>query len=557
MIGISRISDKIKNNHLPWLLLLFLIIILIVIASYRIKTQLIIGPPYDTFDFLANAAEFAGKSIGYTDLRPPFLSFLTSLVFRFDNLSEVPIFVIDGILYILGAIGLYLFLKLRFSYVNSFLGAILYATFPIVLTYVGVGYPDLPSVSISIWALYVTVLAVKKDSKFFLLSFPLAMVAFLTKYNQALIIFPIFLYILINWQKIKNHRNYMLLGIFLSALILIPFLIFFNWKYGNPILPFTDFYGSSSSTTINSINFDYNPDLFFYIKNFPLMIGYGGLLVILTIIGGILIGWFRLVKKGINKTKLTEKIKGKEINLLFLVILLILLLSTLSSVPYLVSELLFFIFCLFLFNLLRNSYSHMKLDLLFLSWLISFLIFSSVFLVKDIRYYLTMMPAFSYFLILGWVMVEKRISLIKRKPITFYLAPVIVLVILISTIFYLPSLEISNQDIEMVDSSVSLASSWLVNYDPQYKNKLIYSDVAAVSAWYLQTNVKLMPRFINGTAYYYSVGNYNYTQEDIDRLNKELIMNNVEYYFSTRKGLNLKGYRPLKTFNQITLFQKE
>jgi len=213
---------------------------LIIITYSKIKIQLVIGPTYDTYDFLANAAEFAGKSIGYSDLRPPFISYLISIVFRFDGLSVAPIFIIDGIFYILGTIGLFLLLKLRFNSLYSFLGSLLYATFPILLTYVAVGFPELSSISISIWALYFAVLAVKRDSKFFFISFPLAMLAFLTKFNQALIIFPLFLYILINWKNIKNHRN-IAFGIAISSLIIVPVLIYYSFKYGNPIFPFLDF----------------------------------------------------------------------------------------------------------------------------------------------------------------------------------------------------------------------------------------------------------------------------------------------------------------------------
>ena len=245
MRKISEIDRYIKNNISFWGLFTILIIILIIIAFYRIIIQIDIGAPYDTYDFLANAAEFAGKSIGYTDVRPPFLSFLTAIVFWFDGLSTSPIFYVDAIIDIIGAIGLFFLLKLRFNDLNSFLGGLVYFTFPILLTYVGVGFPDLPSVSISILALYFTVLAVKRNSRFFLISFPLALLAFLTKYNQALIIFPMILYILINWRNIKIHKN-IAWGLIISFLIITPLLIFYNFKYGSPLSPFLDFYGTSS-----------------------------------------------------------------------------------------------------------------------------------------------------------------------------------------------------------------------------------------------------------------------------------------------------------------------
>ncbi|MGI6483578.1 MAG: glycosyltransferase family 39 protein [Methanobacterium sp.] len=154
-------------------------------------------PAYDTYDLLANAALFAGKGIGYSDLlRPPLLPFLTSIYFMFNGLSITPILVVDGFLCIFGSIGLYLFLKERFNPLISFVGSLLYITSPLILVNAAAGYNDIPSVSLGIWALYLTYVGVKRNSKFFYLAFPMAMLAFLTKYNMALLIFPMLLYVL-------------------------------------------------------------------------------------------------------------------------------------------------------------------------------------------------------------------------------------------------------------------------------------------------------------------------------------------------------------------------
>ena len=129
------------------------------------------GPVSDSVVFLSNALVFAGQGIGYSDLlRPPFFSFLISLIFRLGIVYTSTIFVVDGVLFIFGVIGLFLLLKMKFNDLESFLGGLIYATFPIVLTVLGVGLSDLPSLSFSIWAIYFTVLAVKKDSKFFIFS---------------------------------------------------------------------------------------------------------------------------------------------------------------------------------------------------------------------------------------------------------------------------------------------------------------------------------------------------------------------------------------------------
>ncbi len=48
----------------------------------------------------------------------------------------------------------------------------------------------------------------------------------------------------------------------------------------------------------------------------------------------------------------------------------------------------------------------------------------------------------------------------------------------------------ANNDITLADEQIEMASKWFVNYDPNYKNKNIYSDLSPNFSWYLNTNVK-------------------------------------------------------------------
>lgn len=554
MYKLCEIVDLIKNILHKWGLLILLVIIVTTIAIFRVRIQMDLGAPYDTYDFLANAAEFAGKSIGYTDIRPPFLSFLTSLIFRFQDLSITPIFFVDAIIDILGVIGLYFLLKLRFNNLNSFLGGLLYATFYIVLTYIGVGYPDLPSVSISIWAIYLTVLAVKRDSRFFLLSFPIAMVAFLTRYTQVLLIFPIFLFILINWQNIERRR-YMMIGIILAFSIIIPLLAFYSLKYGSPLSPFIDFYGTSSGSG-SELHFDYNPDLSFYIKIIPFTIGNAALIVVLMIISGLLMGWIRLIRGKVAMPHIKENLKENyKIKLIIILILTGILIFSLGNVPYLLSEAIFFIWCLTLFKLLKFKYNQ-ELDFLFMSWFITFLIFNSVFLVKDVRYFLNLMPPFAYFLIRGLGIVENQVGLIRQKKLTFYLAPLLVLVILISTSFYLASIPSANEYSKSLNKDMEAASQWLVNYDPNYKTKIIYSDLWPHSGWFLQTDVQKMPQFKDNKTYYNSLRDYKPSKQDSEAANNFLVAHNAYYYFNFREGLILTDYKVINKVGLVRLYQR-
>ncbi len=294
----NKPKSFIRKNLNSFIFLFVLTVIVSIITYYRILVQIDIGPVFDSFVFLSNALVFAGHGTGYSNLLiPPFFPFIISLIFRLGYVSANAIFIVDGILFIFGVIGLYMLLKLKFNDLESFLGGLLYATFPIVLTYLGFGFSDLASVSFSIWAIYFMVLAVRKDSRFFYLAFPFAMFAFLTRYNSGLLIFPIFLYILMNRDKI-NIKNFFI-GIMASFIVILPVLIFFYEKFGNIIYPFINFGSSSTGTSVSAISASYNANIFYFVQLFPAYIGIQTLnIILIMVLVSILFLFSRYILKG-------------------------------------------------------------------------------------------------------------------------------------------------------------------------------------------------------------------------------------------------------------------
>ncbi|MFZ0442661.1 MAG: glycosyltransferase family 39 protein, partial [Methanobacterium sp.] len=249
----SSLNNFLNHHKISIIYLLLLTIIVSFITYYRIMIQIEMGPVSDSVVFLANAITYAGQGTGYSNLLfPPFFSFMVSLFFRLGYVYSSTLFVVDGLLYIFGVIGLYLLLRMRFNELESFLGGLLYATFPIVIVILGIGLSDLGSVSISIWAIYFLVLSIKRDSRFFYLAFPFAMLAFLTRYNSALLIFPILGYLLMNRDKV-NLKN-IIIGIIAAILSIIPVLIFFYERFGNIIYPFINFASTSTIVTVANKN---------------------------------------------------------------------------------------------------------------------------------------------------------------------------------------------------------------------------------------------------------------------------------------------------------------
>lgn len=547
----NKRTDIIKNYIVPCVLLVILAVIVSWITYYRIKIQINVGPGWDTYAFLANALEFAGRGIGYTELeRPPFLSLLTSIIFRLGYIDETVIFFVDGALFVFGVIGLYLFLKLRFDTIQSFLGALLFASFPIVLEWVGTGYTDIASVSFSIWALYLTVLAVKKDSRFFYLSFPLAMLALFTRFTAGFIIFPIILYIIMGGKYLKDFKN-MVGGVFAAIIVAIPFLAYFYSVFGDPFFPF------SATLTLTEVlpaeKVSYVTDSLYYIKNIPSYIiaqnfSYHWIVyvIILIILIGAILYLISIIKTELMRSRVKKGIydalniqrKHTRIKLVIALFLLVIFILTFGRISYIVSDLLFLSLSYLAYNLLKSSKAKIDIDLLFLMWFVAYFTFHSSYGVKVDRYFVTMAPAFSYFIVLGLSEITDLLK-VKVKNInltSWILSIILIFMVLSSAIAFIHDMP-QKKDYLVGDSMVT--SNWFEKYEPNYKTKIVYSDLWPVFSWYLKDDVKTMPLFNDTRAFGHELEKYN-----------------ADYYFTLRKNLTLTSYDKVATFGSVIVYKK-
>ncbi|MBZ2166164.1 glycosyltransferase family 39 protein [Methanobacterium sp. VT] len=552
-----------KKRFISCIFLILLVIIVSIITYNRVLLQIDLGPISDSVDYFTNALVFAGQGIGYSDLiRPPFFSFITSIFVRMGYVSINTIFAVDGGLFIFGVIGMFMLLKIRFNDLESFLGGLLYATFPIILVVLGLGFSDLGSVSFTIWSFYFMILAIKNDSRWFYIAFPFAMLTFLTRYNNILLIFPIFLYILMNKDRI-NIKN-LCIGIGASFLMIIPLLLFYYEKFGNIIYPFLNFGSTSTMVSVSAENASYDSNIFFFLQNFTGLVGPSGITVLFILLSGaLLILIIKIIQKNKFKNNLVERFNSlnrkNKIELIFLIILLTIFLESFSKTFYMFSELLFFVLAYLFYDLTKNlNIKNMDIHLLFLLWFLVFFIFHSIFVIKDYRYFVLMVPPVVYFMILGLSEISNRLKfMIKDYNITFPLITILLtMIILLSSASELSLIMESNNDDKVANHDMELASQWLVNYDLEYKNKNIYSDLWPNFSWYLKTNVKPVPVFKDNQVYYGGVKDKNFTQMDSKAYNKYLEANNAEYYLSVRKGLNLTSYKPIKEFGFIIIYKK-
>ena len=434
----------------------------------------------------------------------------------------------------------------------------LYVSFPIVLLYLGFGFSDITSVSFSIWAIYFMVLAIRKDSKFFYLAFPFAMFAFLTRYNSGLLIFPIFLYILMNRTKIE-YKNF-ILGIGASIIVIIPVFLFFFEKFGNILYPFINFSSTSTTTAAAaSGSASYNPDVFFFVDKFPAFVGTQGIIIIMIVILGVVLYLFLRIFRDKNSDKLFEGmiIKNNIIKIKWIafVVLGIICLGSFDKTIYIISEVLFLSLAYLFYDLSKDKIKDVDFHIMVFSWFIVFFIFSSIFVIKDTRYFLLMAPPVAYFMILGLIEISKALNFkIKNVDVVFpMIAIFITAIILFSTATQLPIIMNANTGITMADEQVKMASQWIINYDPDFKNKIIYSELSPNFSWYLHTTVKQL--VIPSSNQTISSGNNVTSNHDI-AINNYLSSNGADYYLCDIQGLNLSSYKSIKQFGNVTIYQR-
>lgn len=547
---LKQIGSFLQQNITAIALLLVLIAIVGSIIYYRVKIQIGVGPGWDTYAFMANGLYFIGQGIGYTELaRPPFFAVLVGIFYQLGYVYDWTIFFVDGGVFVDGVVGLYLLFKLRFDSIQSLLGVLLYATFPMILSWVGVGYSDIASISFSIWTLYFTVLAVKKNSKFYYLTLPFLMITFLTRFPAVFIIFPMVFYILVEEKHLLKNFKDILMGFFGSIMVMVPFLIVNYWEYGDPLLPYTvNFSASGGSTAAESIAYVPNP--YYFIENISsyFMVEnavYGEwiyYLIVLLIVVGFLIYFYDTIKAKNLKNKFKNSRKGLtigNINMWLLIsfsILLAVFLLTFDKVSYMISEIIFLLLSIVSYYLLKDV-ENVGIDLLFLLWFMVFFIFHSVFAVKVDRYFVTMVPAFVYFVVLGLSKISGKLSVKLRDiNLTSWLMSVIfICLILSSTNSYLGAME--GKPDYIVEDAHS-ASVWFEKYDPDYRDKTIYSDTWPTLSWNLKTNVQPMPTFNNSSAF-----------------NHELEKYNIDYYINVHGG-EFESYDTVTHIGTVYIYKK-
>ena len=582
------------RKKIPFLIILsYSIAIMTLLIVINTEYKILDYNRLDMYLYLIQSLEFSGNHIvgnsyNYLNNLSPLIPFLTSLVFRLGFINETAIYLVTGVFYVFGIIGMYLLLNLRFDEKFSMFGAILWGSLSIVLKWAASGSIDIPSVTLTIFSLYFIILATEKNQKYFYLGLPLAILAFFAKYTGGLVFPLIILYLLSKTNVKSNIKKYLknfMGGCFLGLVCVLPFI--YNYLSNNSV----GFVNQAQEVVISSST-SWGINIFYYIINVPLFIINSEKnipwIILDLILAGIilLIGIYSLIPiykkiknilrkyhnnhthenynnnepenynnhthENYNNYEPKEKnlLNGRKIvKKLFIINILsfAVIFLTVGQISFIYSEILVFI-CFFTFSLLFNhvikSIPHknneqvcknFSYDLLMYAWFFSYLIFFSSHSVKGFRYFLSMTPPFAFFIVFGMSNLVKDWKFKYKKNI-------LPLMTILLILFSFTQLTMSKNPDLVNDANECVL--WLKNHDPDYENKIIYSDKGEIFTWYLKKEV----------IYF----NNPLKQESaINNLIEKMEENNGTYFISQHNNLKLKGYNEIMSNGHFSIYEKE
>lgn len=553
----------------------------------------------DIFRYLPAALDFAGLNYNHISdpswmFNSPVIFYLTSLMFKLGFVHINSIFFVTGIFGIIGIFGMYAFLKVRFSPLLSFTGALLYSSFSLTLFYFANGMLDTSAVAMFLWTI-VFLVAATKNYKFYpilAISFLISIfIRFTNTYTLSLIV----LYILKDYDLVtlieslfynkiefkqristffKSHEfKYILLSISLSVII-IAYVFHVLLSYGSVI----GYFGmaSNSFSHFHSLdNFNYVDDRLFYFKNYLSLLFTDSITSIgmieqfnnPSLFSYIIIGIFAIgaVLKFINVFKNLKVYKNyrKELDfkhetsyIFYLAIVLILgiLSIILMDYNYLMSLLCIWLIFLILISIIKLypvNKDNFSFSLVCLALFIFYMIIFSLMDLKCVRYILITFTSFTYFFIyfldvllnfikFGWddeEIIFSKFNSIDLKEIKKpksnlrkNFSRCIPIVIILICLF--SAFNFTNTvEVDKIGLSIDDVSNYLIDYDPDYQSKKIgVKSGEMFYEWYFQKKIDVV---------------------DVDNLN-----NSYYDYIITWPELNDDNYKEIYNSNGTFLYEK-
>ena len=509
-------------------ILLLITLFSLVLTSYYISFNQNLGIYCsDVYVYLLNALYFTGHNNHsiLTIYLSPTICFLTSLLMDIGIRSYISICIVTGLFAVIGNIGLYFLLRMKFDSLLSLTGVILYATFALNLTWLANGSIDIPGVSITIWTVVFTILAIDKNPKYYHYAFPVFVIAFFTRY-QIIFIMPVLIlyYLYKNGFKIeKNDIKFIKKGVLIAAIlaiiILIPVLIMGHGHFE----PVSQMMGGVSGSQGRSYDPAYSTDAGYYLSNFLNFISSSKVtyerstptlqnptILSVLIIGILAIGSILFIVK-----RDYELDKRKLIPIALFLIAILTFKRTSSVITISIA---------FLGLLLIGQNSKNQKGLLMLSWILVNLIFYSYYNLKVNRYIIPAIPPLIYLILASIELINEKITINKN------IIPVVLIVLFaIQGFTFCFAFEQTNDF-----TAPQEISEYIIQEVPDYENCNIGVYNIRPYRWYLGDNIIGIP-------------NSEITKADTS---------NISYYISNVKIDDFNNFTEIKNIGKLYLYEK-
>ena len=519
---------NLEKEKIPYFIVICIFTLIILIKMLQFQMSGGVSSP-DCALYLINALNFAGidyyhisfpNDIHYN----PIICFLTSILFRLGFVDKFSICLVSAAFSFLGNIGFYIFLRYKFSPILSLLGTVILSSFSISLIYLAGGLTDLPSVSISIWILIFTIVAINKNPKYYVCILPLLVIGFFTRYTVGYI-FPVIICYYIMHHNCLTHLNnlfrnksqlkedlknylksqefkYIIISVCLALFLFLIFSILIL-SYGGQLNFVEQTLNTANSDKYTPSMVDYTLDKLYYFKVFSNAL-FDESRILNTTLSVLLyaIILFGCVLTSIDffKNKKYSKINKNKYKYIFISILSFigLFISIKFISNHLLANLCFMIGILFAYfsieTNLKNNKETTTFFLLNLIWFGTYFIFDSLYPIKVSRYLIPLLPPFVYFVIWG---LDKIIQYVKERfSFNLNIVPYILIIVFCLSIFmYIEPMTLDGHPNDLVN-----VANYLNEHDPNYHSKIImgYQKHNNIIKWNLkETTIPVNPKNVN------------------------------------------------------------
>jgi hypothetical protein len=473
------------------------------LVGWKILEQVRIGAQWDTYALLANAARFAGRGIGFDEAhRPPVLSLLTSLVFRVTPLSVWPIQAIDGLISFSGLPALYLVLRRRVEQVPAAMCALGLLMLQPVWYWLGVGYTDLASVALTIWALLFAIKATEDDPRWYIAAFPMLVIASLTRVTALLGVFTILLWIALRGRPFRQARQ-LAYGAGAALGVFAPVGVYYANRFGDIFFPYLVYLTMANEQAGRGVT--------------GIGIEPGGWQPLAGMIV-LLVGW--LAAWGIS-TRVAQYLKahrpgGRSLLLVAAAVGVVGAGQVLGGLVARQATLPIGVYLVWRALAPRDEDGEGRvtaisaLDAAMFLLLISYLDFHGHQPVKVWRYFITLAPAAMYFVALGWRRLADGLGALigswrdggqARSEGAGLAATWSVLGLVLCGLLASNAFGTLTATPEPIAQEARATAQWIRARESDPSKLMVYSDVWPITSWYLRAEARAMPRFPDQRAF--------------------------------------------------------